>query len=101
MTSKSKRVQRSIEDAERVYRARIEQIAEETRQLLVPYFRKRGWSYRAGNGAWLIDHQGKIIEDDHLPRWVHDLLYTELSGGSRDPLGFYISDLLGFYISDI
>lgn len=92
---------KAIEAAQAAFRADVEKLAESARAEILPYFKKRGFDFRAGNGSWLIsrpeadsapyyrpdDH----VEDDELPKNIRDLLNLEVA--LHDHLGFYIRDI--------
>lgn len=89
---KTRALVQALETARKRFDREVSQVAELARDQFVPYFQKRGWSYKAGNGAWLIDdHRGRLIEDHQLPAAVRDVLYLEVEMGQ--PLGLYIRDI--------
>lgn len=70
----------------------VAQVAELARDQLVPYFQKRGWSYRAGNGTWRIaDRRNRALEESKLPAAVREVLYLEVSHGQY--LGSFLRDI--------
>jgi hypothetical protein len=85
-------ISRLLENALKRHRTEIDDLAEEARQMMLPYFRKRGWSYTAGNGTWFMnDAKERAVSEEKLPTWIRDLLYLEAH--DRHPLGFYIQDI--------
>lgn len=82
----------ALKEARANFNRQIAQIAKLAHEQLVPYFHKRGWSYRTGNGTWLIiDRRGRHIEDHQLPAAVRDVLDLEVESGQL--LGFFIQDI--------
>jgi hypothetical protein len=91
----------ALENAQETFQAEIEELAEKARIEILPYFKKQGFDFRAGNGSWIIsrpeadtapyyrpdDH----VEDEELPKNICDLLNLEVARG--DHLGFYIRDI--------
>lgn len=89
---KPRTIARALEVARKSFDQEVERVAELARDQLVPYFQKRGWSYKAGNGSWLIeDRRGRLIEDDQLPAAVRDVLYLEVEYGQY--LGSFIREI--------
>lgn len=89
---KARAVARALHEARRTFDQQVQQVADLAREQLVPYFQKRGWSYMAGNGTWLIsDRRGRHIEDPKLPTAVRDVLCLEVEHGQL--LGFFIRDI--------
>ena len=92
---------KSLEAAQAAFRAEVEAIAEKARAEILPYFKKHGLDFMAGNGTWLIsrpeadtapyyrpeDH----VEDEELPQNIRELLDLEVVYG--DHLGFYVRDI--------
>lgn len=101
--SKSKlgELSKALETAQAAFQAQIEALAEKARAEILPYFKKHGFSYTAGNGTWSIsrpeadnapyyrpkDH----VKDEELPQNIRELLNLEITYG--DYLGFYIRDI--------
>lgn len=88
--------------AQAVFRAEIEDLADVVRSEILPYFKKQGLDFTAGNGSWLITRIDKkngrkaagyetIVEDDALPQNIRDLLMLEIA--HADYLGFYVRDI--------
>jgi hypothetical protein len=93
---------RGLAAAQGAFRATIEQLAEEARTEILPYFKRHDLDYRAGNGTWLITRgvRGErragcigdaMYSDDDLPSNIRELLMLEVS--HADHLGFYIRDI--------
>lgn len=92
---------RTLESAQAKFRTEVEALAERARAEILPYFRERGYDYRAGNGTWFIsrpaaddtdDYKPELhVEDDELPANIRELLTLEV--GAHDCLGFYIRDI--------
>ena len=71
---------------------RLLALPSSARDQLVPYFQKRGWSYKAGNGTWFIeDRRGRLVEGHKLPSAVHEVLNMEVEHGQL--LGFFIRNI--------
>ena len=92
---------KELESMQAAFRANVDRLAEEARTQILPYFKKHGLDFRAGNGDWIIsspsaddapyyrseDH----LDDDELPKNIRDLLMLEVA--YADHLGFYIRDI--------
>lgn len=99
--SKLSEFSKALEIAQAAFQAQIEALAEKARAEILPYFKKHGFDFRAGNGDWIIskpaaddaDHYKpeNHVEDDDLPENIHRLLMLEVGYG--DHLGFYIRDI--------
>lgn len=107
---KTREVARALVGVRENFDREVERVAELARAQLVPYFQKRGWSYRAGNGTWYVkDRRGRTIEDHKLPTAVRDVLHLEVEHtGHRPQLAIRAvyshpehTQLLGFFIRDI
>lgn len=95
------KLSRALEAAQAAFRAQVEQLAEEARAEILPYFKKHGYDYTAGNGTWFISKPAADdadyyrpelhVGDDELPANIRELLYLETERGQ--PLGFYIRDI--------
>jgi hypothetical protein len=92
---KPRTIARALEVARKSFDQEVARVAELARDQLVPYFQKRGWSYKAGNDTWLIeDQRGRSIEDDQLPAAVRDMLYLEIAYRQhRQYLAYFIRDI--------
>ena len=88
---------KSLEVAQAAFRAEIDKIAEQARAEILPYFKKHGFDFMAGNGSWLIRRpdgratHDRFVDDDELPTNIRDLLMLEIA--HADHLGFYIRDI--------
>lgn len=84
--------ERDVQRVEKRFNATIQAIADRARARLVPYFAKKGWEYRAGNGTWFIDDvDEELVEDEDLPKWIQRLLNVPV--GEHLVLGFWIRDI--------
>jgi hypothetical protein len=98
---KLSQLSKALEAAQSAFQAEVEALAEKARAEILPYFKKHGYDYRAGNGTWFIsrpeadtaphyrpdDH----VEDEDLPKNIRDLLNLEVA--RDDHLGFYVRDI--------
>lgn len=92
---------KALETAQAAFRAEVESLAEKARAEILPYFKKHGFTYTAGNGTWFISKPAaddsnyyrpdNYVTDDDLPANIRDLLMLEIAHG--DHLGFYIRDI--------
>lgn len=86
-----------LEAAQAAFRAEVDKLAEQVRADILPYFKKHGFDFMAGNGSWVItrpgDHAGhdRFVDDDELPKNIHDVLMLEIA--HADHLGFYMRDI--------
>lgn len=81
-----------IERARTQFDKELEQCASQLRALMLPYFKRREWTYVAGNGTWFItDKQGRGIDDDKLPSHMRNLLNCEVE--LHTYLGYYVMDI--------
>lgn len=91
----------ALEAAQAAFRAEVEQLAEEARAEILPYFKKHGYDYKTGNGTWMISkptaddadyyRQDDYVGDADLPAHIRELLYLEIERGQL--LGFFIRDI--------
>jgi hypothetical protein len=93
---------KALEDTQGAFRFQVEQLAEEARAEILPYFMKHLLEFKAGNGSWIITRpngkqEGCIgdaacwVEDDELSKNIRDLLMLEVA--RHDHLGFYVRDI--------
>lgn len=92
---------KALENTRAAFRFQVEQLAEEARSEILPYFRKHGYDFVSGNGTWFISKPAADdadyyrpelhVNDDELPKNIRDLLYLETERGQ--PLGFFIRDI--------
>lgn len=88
---------KSLEVAQTAFRAKIDKLAEQARAEILPYFKKHGLDFMAGNGSWIITRPGehgghdRFVDDDDLPQNIRDLLMLEVA--YADHLGFYVRDI--------
>ena len=97
-----KQFRKQAEAASAAYAASIAQVAHAARAELVPYFTKRGWALRVGNGVWgvrRVDAQDphKWIafdkENRHkVPLWVREILNMPLLE-REDILAWHIGNI--------
>jgi hypothetical protein len=91
-----------LEAAQAAFRAEVEKLAEQTRTEILPYFKKHGLDFMAGNGSWVItivdkengreaDDYEMLVDDDKLPKNIRDALMLEVA--YADHLGFYVRDI--------
>jgi hypothetical protein len=72
--------------------ADIEAIATRARNGLLPYFERHKYTYKAENGAWIIERRdGTLVDDGALPAWVYDVLHLDVGDGQL--LGHWIMDI--------
>jgi hypothetical protein len=71
----------------------VQQLADRIRSdVLVPYFKKRGWRFTSGNGTWLVsDRKGEPVYRERLPR--HIARWLELDAGNGYDLGARVTDI--------
>lgn len=95
-------ISKALKDTQAAFRFQVEQLAEEARAEILPYFMEHLLEFKAGNGSWIITRpngkqEGCIgdaacwVEDDELPKNIRDLLMLEV--GQHDHLGFYVRDI--------
>jgi hypothetical protein len=92
---------KALEAVQAAFRAEVEKLAEAAREEILPYFKKHGFDFMAGNGSWIISRPAADaapyyrpedhVEDEELPQNIRDLLNLEVAYG--DHLGFYIRDI--------
>jgi hypothetical protein len=92
---------KELEAVQSAFQAAIEKLAEKARTEILPYFKKHGFDFVAGNGSWFISRPAAdtapyyrpddYVEDEKLPKNIRDLLNLEVARG--DHLGFYIRDI--------
>ena len=93
---------KALEVTQAAFRAEIDKLAEQARIEILPYFKKHGFDFKAGNGSWVItrpngDREGcigaaaRFVDDDALPANIRDVLMLEIA--HADHLGFYIRDI--------
>ena len=92
---------KALEAAQAAFRAEVEKLAEEARAEILPYFKKHGFDFKAGNGTWFISkpeadaanyyRPEDYVEDDDLPANIRALLYLETA--YNQPLGSYVCDI--------
>ena len=92
---------KALEIAQAAFRAEVEKLADQARAEILPYFKKRNYDYKAGNGTWFISKPAADdadyyrpelhVEDDDLPANIRELLYLEIEHGQ--PLGYFIGDI--------
>lgn len=63
----------ALDAAQAAFRAEVDKIAEQARAEILPYFKKHGFDFRAGNGSWFItrpngEHAERWVDDDELQR---------------------------------
>ncbi|HSX23039.1 MAG TPA: hypothetical protein VLE97_09720 [Gaiellaceae bacterium] len=95
------RLSRMLESARAAFQAQVEQLAEEARAEILPYFKKHGYDFVSGNGTWFISKPAADdvdyyrpdlhVNDDELPKNIRDLLNMEVD--YNNCLGFYIRDI--------
>jgi hypothetical protein len=79
----------TIEDQ---YHDNIRSLGIQARNVILPYFRKKRWTYKTGNGDWWIrTRSGRKVEGNKLPEWVRSLLWIEV--GHNDLLGYHIEEI--------
>jgi len=93
---------KALEAAQSLFRAEVEKLAEAARAEILPYFKKHGFDYKAGNGTWFISRPADDdadyylpelhVNDDELPKNIQDLLNLEAE--CNQPLGFFIRDIV-------
>lgn len=91
MATKIAKFQRTAERIVNEYHKDIEELAEEARAIMLPYFKKHKMAYLSGNGTWYILVNGVTVDNDELPKWLRDLLYIEF--GRDDLLGLWIGHI--------
>jgi len=92
---------KALEGAQALFRTNVEELAEQARAEILPYFKKHGYDFIAGNGSWSISRPAADtapyyrpddhVEDEELPQNIRELLNLEVAHG--DHLGFYIRDI--------
>jgi hypothetical protein len=85
-----------LEAAQAAFRAEVEALSEKVRSEILPYFKKHGLDFMAGNGSWSITRPGvtghdRFVDDDALPENIAALLMLEVA--HADHLGFYVRDI--------
>jgi hypothetical protein len=101
LSSSQVALSRALENTQAAFRFQVEQLAEEARCEILPYFKKHNYAYTAGNGSWFISKPAaddadyykpdNYVEDDDLPQNIRELLWLEVAHG--DHLGFYVRDI--------
>jgi hypothetical protein len=86
----------ALEAAQDAFRSKIDKLAEHARSEILPYFKKHGFDFMAGNGTWLISRIDEesyevSVDDGALPVNIRELLTLEVA--HADHLGFYIRDI--------
>lgn len=77
---KLSRLSKSLEAAQAVFRAEVQKLADQIHVEILPYFKKHGMDFRAGNGTWCItrldeeDGREILVDEDELPTNIRDLL---------------------------
>lgn len=88
---------KALESVQAAFRAEVEELAEQARAEILPYFKRHGLDFMAGNGSWCIsrldEEEGRevLVNDDELPTNIRAVLMLEVA--HADHLGFYISDI--------
>jgi hypothetical protein len=93
---------RALENVQAAFLFSVEQLAEEARAEILPYFKKHGLGFVAGAGwGWSISKPSAdtaphhrpddYVEDDALPQNIRDLLNLEVS--YNDQLGLHIREI--------
>jgi hypothetical protein len=89
----------AVASAQTDFRRAVDELAQNARAALLPYFAEHRLTYMSGNGTWFIEDTKKrkkdglnnFVEDDALPKEIRDTLMLEVAHG--DHLGFYIRDI--------
>jgi len=88
---------KALENSQVAFRFQVDQIAEEARSEILPYFKKHKLDFVTGNGTWYITRLGgrhqadQSVSDDDLPKNIRDLLMLEVDRNMC--LGFYIRNI--------